>query len=284
MSDEMGDGTQQQPHRASPRNVPGLLLSLQQDRFSGAVSIAGSIGGTIHLHRGTIRAIETPGAPTAEALLLKSRRIGEQEWDAACTAAGPDGPLDTTLVDQGHISAAELEIVCVGALYDAAFVMALSTPDSWQVDREAPTPRLSHREGTDPRRLTEETSRRVRLLAKSLGSVREFGQGRVRPSARATAGIGRLSARYRDILLSADGRRSPRDIAFALGRGVYPVMLDISRMKALQLIQPEPPQPPATAPRVAPRDPAAEPPRPAAPTGGGLPRRTPADRRPESTG
>ncbi|MFF7653959.1 hypothetical protein ACFZCY_29715 [Streptomyces sp. NPDC007983] len=278
----MSDGTER--HRTSPRNVPGLLLSLQQDRFSGAVVVSGSIGGTIHLHHGAIRAIETPGAPTVEALLLKSRRIGEVEWDAACTAAGPGGRLDATLVEQGHIGAAELEVLCVGALYDAAFAMALSTPDSWQVDRETPGPRLSHQEGTDPRRLTEETSRRVRQLAKSLGSVREFGQERIRPSARATAGIGRLSARYRDILLSADGRRTPRDIAFALGRGVYAVMLDISRMKALQLIQPEPPQAPATAPRVAPRDPGAEPPRAVAPTGGGLPRRTPADRRPESAG
>ncbi|MFD7503143.1 hypothetical protein [Streptomyces sp. NPDC059850] len=272
-------------HRNSPRNVPGLLLSLQQDRFSGAVTISGSIGGTIHLHHGAIRAIETPGAPTAEALLLKSRRIGEPEWDAACTAAGPGGHLDATLVEQGHIGAAELEILCVGALYDAAFAMALSTPDSWQVDPDTPGPRLSHREGTDPRRLTEETSRRVRMLAKSLGSAREFGQQRVRPSARAAAGTGRLSTRYRDILLSADGRRTPRDIAFALGRGVYAVMLDLSRMQALQLIQLESPRPPATAPRVAPRDPTAEPPRaPAAPTGGGLPRRTPADRRPQSAG
>lgn len=278
----MSDGTQRP--RTAPRNVPNLLLSLQQDRFSGAVSVSGAVGGTIHLHRGAIRAIETPGAPTAEALLLKSRRIGEPEWDAACTAAGPGGRLDATLVERGHIGAAELEVLCVGALYDAAFAMALSTPDSWQVDGEAPGPRLSHRAGTDPRRLTEVTSRRVRLLAKSLGSVREFGQERIRPSARATAGTGRLSARYRDILLSADGRRTPRDIAFALGRGVYPVMLDISRMKALHLIQPESPRPPATAPSVAPRDPAAEPPRPVAPTGGGLPRRTPAGRRPESAG
>jgi len=270
--------------RNPPRNVPGLLLTLQQDRFSGAVSISGAVGGTIHLHRGAVRAIETPGAPTAEALLLKSRRIGEPEWDAACTAAGPGGRLDVTLVEQGHIGAAELEVLCVGALYDAAFAMALSTPDSWQVDREASGPRLSHLDGTDPGRLTEETSRRVRLLAKSWGPVREFGQERIRASARATAGIGGLPARYRDILFSADGRRTPRDIAFALGRGVYPVMLDISRMKALQLIQPEPPRPPATAPRVAPRDPAAEQPRAEAPTGGGLPRRTPADRRPDSTG
>ncbi len=43
----------------------------------------------------------------------------------------------------------------------------------------------------------------------------------------AAADLPRLGARGRALLRHADGRRTPRDLAFAVGRGVYPVILDL---------------------------------------------------------
>ncbi|HEX6854507.1 MAG TPA: hypothetical protein VF204_04355 [Streptosporangiaceae bacterium] len=45
----------------------------------------------------------------------------------------------------------------------------------------------------------------------------------------------------REILALANGRRTPRDIAFALGRGVYAVTLEVDRMRraGLVLIDPD---------------------------------------------
>lgn len=77
--------------RPAARNVPAHLLALREEDFTGSVVVSSAPGGTIHLERGLITAIETPGAPTAETLLLKSGRIGQADWTAAETAASAVG-------------------------------------------------------------------------------------------------------------------------------------------------------------------------------------------------
>ncbi|BBC33096.1 hypothetical protein SGFS_043900 [Streptomyces graminofaciens] len=65
---------------------------------------------------------------------------------------------------------------------------------------------------------------------------------------------GRLTRRHLDLVESANGRRTPRDIAFARGRGLYAVMLDLIRLESFGVVQWETRTTfdgrPSTAPRV----------------------------------
>ncbi|MCH5672737.1 DUF4388 domain-containing protein [Streptomyces gilvus] len=273
------------------RNVPALLQGLREGEFTGTVRVSGSPGGMIHLRDGLVGAIETPGAPSATSVLLTPGRIDDAAWLAACAAEPDADRLGAYLVSAGLIGAAELEVVCTAAVFDAAFAMTLSPVGGWETGEREPT--LLTTPGVEPRHLTEETTRRMTSLT---GSGRTPGElARLRPrltknegSVGAVAGVPGAGAplaprgdawlprRYRDLLGGVNGRRTPRDLAFALGRGLYPVLLDLIRLEALGLVLWEAGAAtgdrPSTAPRVTPGSPAATGPAPAA---GPLPRRRP---------
>ncbi|MGV9269128.1 hypothetical protein ACWDRR_31185 [Kitasatospora sp. NPDC003701] len=274
------------PARPTARNVPALLLTLRQEEFTGSVTVSSAPGGTIHLEQGLVTAIETPGAPTVETLLLKSRRVGEADWAAAATTAaaapGPRaGDLGAALVAQGSIGAAELETVCAAAVFDGAFALVLSPPGSWEVAEAAAPAGLALRPGVEPQRLFEETGQRVALLTRLWGPPGELARSRIRPAAQTESKALRIPARHREILVAATGRRTARDIGFALGRGLFAVLLDVVRMDARQLLHREPIRPATGVPSVAPRTPHTGPPPASA---GPLPRRIPGRRGPEGQG
>ncbi|MFE4395357.1 MULTISPECIES: hypothetical protein [Streptomycetaceae] len=258
------------PAPPTARNVPALLLALRRTEFTGSVTVSSAPGGTIHLEQGLVAAIETPGAPTAATLLLKSRRVGEEEWASAETAASIGRPTDApptwggdlgaALVAQGSIGAAELEAVCAAAAFDGAFALVLSPPGSWETAEAAPPARIALRPGIEPERLFEETARRTALLTRLWGPPGELARLRIRPAAGAESGALRIPVRYREILAAATGRRTARDLGFALGRGVFAVLLDVVRMDARHLLHREPAHPGPLAPSVAPRTPTSEPP------------------------
>ncbi|GLP72180.1 hypothetical protein TUSST3_87980 [Streptomyces sp. TUS-ST3] len=272
------------------RNVPALLQTLREQGFTGTVRVSGTPGGTIHLRGGLVGAIETPGAPTATSALLTTGRVDDQAWLTACATEPDADRVGAHLVSAGLIGAAELEIVCTAAVFDGAFAMALGPAGSWETaDRE---PTLLAPPGVEPRALTEEVTRRTALLGRAGATPGELA--RLRPEPAADRGPGepgqddpgiaapgdrrpgtRLSPRYRELLGQVNGRRTPRDLAFALGRGLYAVMLDLNRLESLGLIRWETrtttADRPSTAPRVLPGSPATGP----APAGGPLPRRRP---------
>ncbi|MDY0811227.1 hypothetical protein [Kitasatospora purpeofusca] len=282
--------------RSAARNVPALLLALREEDFTGSVAVSSAPGGTIHLERGLITAIETPGAPTAETLLLKSGRIGQADWAAVASAASSVGAvapaaatvgaggLGAALVARGSIGAAELEAVCASAVFDGAFALVLSPPGAWETVEAAPPAGLALRPGIEPKRLFEETARRTALLTRRWGPPGELARTRIRPAAALAGGASsgpaadRIPARHREILAAATGRRTARDIGFALGRGVFAVLLDLVRMDARQLLHREPADAVPMAPSVAPRTPPGEP--LPADTGQSLPRRVPGTRTP----
>ncbi|MGI5457879.1 hypothetical protein ACQEWB_32830 [Streptomyces sp. CA-249302] len=263
------------------RNVPALLQRLREQEFSGTVRVSGHPGGTIHLRDGLVGAVETPGAPTVTSTLLASGRIGDDDWLAACAAEPDADRLGGRLVATGLIGAAELDVVCAAAAFDGAFAMALSPPGERELGEREPA--LVAGRGVEPRLLSQETARRMAVLSRSWGPPGELT--RVRPVPVAAAGP-RLLPRQQDVLDSANGRRTARDIAFALGRGLYAVMLDLVRLEALGLVRCEaratPGTRPSTAPRVLPANaPAASPASTALPRrrpGGGPPGRDPGDR------
>jgi len=261
------------PAPRTARNIPALLLALRQEEFNGAVTVSGSPGGTIHLERGLVLAIETPGTPTAETLLLRSGRISEAAWNAALAATGStDGRLERALIAEGALSAAELEIICAAAAFDGAFAMALSTPTGWQVTESATPPALALRPGLEPQQLFDETTHRRTRLTALWGPPAELSRTRFRAATRSGNEAARIHHRHQDLLAAATGRNTPRDIGFALGRGLFAVMLDLARLDARRLLHADQARPADTAPSVAPRTPPAG--RPTA-TVGPLPRRTP---------
>ncbi|MYS81092.1 hypothetical protein [Embleya scabrispora] len=261
-----------------PRNVPALLMTLHRERFTGAVVVSGTPGGTLHLRDGLVVAVRTPASPAPDVLLLRSRRIAEPDWIAAGEASRTDGPLADTLVALGLVRAPELSALCLATVFDGAFAMSLGTSAGWQVDDSVPAPDLIAEPGVEPRRLTDETARRMLVLSQLWGPLVDFAATRINPAAQPA--VGTLPVRYRDILLGANGRRAPRDLAFALGRGLYPVMLDLARMSARRLVQRDAPAGAGPTPIVAPRDftTGASAPPPQAP----LPRRNPGTHAPDS--
>ncbi|MGW0709187.1 hypothetical protein ACWD4G_25080 [Streptomyces sp. NPDC002643] len=260
----------------SARNVPALLQALHQEGYTGTVRVSGQPGGTIHLRHGLIGAIETPGAPTATSTLLSSGRIDDETWLAACAAEPDADRLDLHLVAAGLIGAAELEVVCTAAVYDGAFAMSLSPPGGWELTEREPT--LLARPGVAPRPLAEETTRRMTLLTRLSGAAGTLARVRpVRvPGRENPESDPRLPPRHRELAAHANGRRTPRDLAFARGRGLYAVMLDLIRLRSLGVVQWEnrttPDGRPSTAPRLPEGRPTVEEPSPRA---GPLPRRRP---------
>ncbi|MFF0750987.1 MarR family transcriptional regulator [Streptomyces sp. NPDC004267] len=195
--------------------------------------VHGRPGGVFHLRQGQVIAVETPGAPGVEALLLRSGRVSAADW-ATSSPAGTSAP-GHQLVASGHIGAAELQVLTVMALQDAVFaVVAGDTAECVAVSRSVP-PRSAAR-GEDPLGLLDSAARKLAGLAALPQAVlpdRErvvAGRGVVGPSEH-------LAPRRGEILFHANGRRTARDIAFVLGRGVYHVTVEISRMLGEGLLE-----------------------------------------------
>jgi hypothetical protein len=272
-------------NESAARNVPALLLGLRAENYSGTVRVSGSPGGTIHMRNGLVAAVETPGAPSAESVLLKSGRVDDEAWLAVRATDRKGDRFSAELVNRGFVGAAELEVICAAAAFDGAFAMALGPPGAWEVGDRTPT--IVAEPGIEPRRLMEETSRRVALLSRLWGPPAELARARVRPVSPARPPAGGIP-RHQDIIASVNGRRTARDVAFALGRGLYAVMLDLVRMEALGLVQGDrrvaPGSRPSTAPRAAASSIAQQPPGAPAPGAAPLPRRNPSGRSPKETG
>jgi hypothetical protein len=94
--------------------------------------VSGSPGGTVHLRGGLVVAVESPGAPGPKALLLRSGRIGGEEWAALVRESGGARRPAAGLVAHGCTGAAQLRVVCTMALKDAAFAVVAGSVD----DRE----------------------------------------------------------------------------------------------------------------------------------------------------
>lgn len=251
---------------ALPGGVVAALAAQSRVGATGTLLVAGDPGGLLRLDEGRVSGAESPGAPGVEALLLRSGRILESSWVAAYQTGAPQGRLAIELVRRGLVGAAELEAVCLMALFDAVFALAAGTVEDcrWQASAVAGTTSGSEPAGKEPwtrgvaqadaEQLRAETERRLAALAVLPVPVRP-GRDRLGPAAEpgpagatavGTAARGMGGARAagglrREVLALADGRRTARDIAFLLGRGVYPVTVEASRLLADGLLRVGPP-------------------------------------------
>jgi hypothetical protein len=221
----------------SPDRVPAVLrkelMTCAAASLSGVMRVAGDPGGTIYLAGGKVAAVETPGAPSPEVLLLRSHRVTESAWDAAFAAtAAVGGRMFAELVARGLVGAGELEALLLIASADAMFALA-----SGRVDECAAEGRKSYllpiEPGAEADWMLGEAERRMRVLA-SLPFPP--GQARVAAAPGAMSRDARHGQGQDEILALADGRRTARDLAFALGRGVYATMLQLARMREKGLL------------------------------------------------
>ncbi|MGD0241731.1 MAG: hypothetical protein ABSB59_15585 [Streptosporangiaceae bacterium] len=202
--------------------------------MTGVLRVTGDPGGAIHIADGLVAAIETPGAPGPEVLLLRSHRVSESGWDEAfAAAAAAGGRMSSELTRREMIGAGELEWQLRTALADGMFVLASGTVDEYRAEPGPVDFVLPLQPGAGPDSLLAETSRRIRTLA---ALPARSGRDRIVAVTGAVQDGVRLGEGQDEILALADGRRTARDLAFALGCGVYATMLQLARMQRAGLL------------------------------------------------
>ncbi|MFD0536914.1 hypothetical protein ACFQY7_27500 [Actinomadura luteofluorescens] len=130
-----------------------------------------------------------------------------------------------------------MQVITRAAVADALFAMALCGVRTCTADPDDPAPLLASDPGLDAERAIREIRRRLDLAHSwaALGlSIRS------RPRTARPAGAVPVNAQRQELLARVNGRRTPRDIAFALGRGLFPVMSDLATLIADGLATVEP--------------------------------------------
>lgn len=192
-------------------------------RPAGAVYVSGRPGGLIRLRGPVVVGTWTTGTPLA--IPQPAARTGED--------GGPQGPATLGRA----------------AMADAIFVMAAGPIEAVR-EEEGPSERATGE--LDLERALREVRRRLPHLERE-GTHRAVcpETDRVEPSTHDAAATVPLTASERAVLDAADGRPTPRDIAFRLKRGVFAVTLDVMHLLDTGLLEVVPdlfePAPPAPA-------------------------------------
>ncbi len=216
--------------------IARTLLACEVERLSGVLRVTGEPGGLIHLADGNVTAIDTAGAPGPDLILVRSGRVGEASWAGAFTAAAAGGHMASELVKRGLIGEGELEAVLRIALADAMFAVAAGRVDETTVEHATSASLLPLEQPAAPGWLLFETSRRLKALAGAPSLVRHDRDRVTADPAAPAAGSGVLPSSQDEILALANGRRTARDMAFILGRGVYSLSLELTRMHSKGLV------------------------------------------------
>ncbi|MBE1501171.1 hypothetical protein H4696_008271 [Amycolatopsis lexingtonensis] len=216
------------------------LSACRAEGTTGSLCLAGRPGGVFHLREGAVVAVDSPGAPGPDALLLRSGRIREEDWSAVLRAGGT-APFDDLLGGTG-IGAAELRLITTMAARDGAFAVVAGTIDEYAVDPRPFDVPVPVSPGLDVDLLLAETRRRIDALAALPTPISPYRERLVPVPAAAAPGRTR-----RDIVACANGRRCARDIAFLLGRNVFPVTVEVSRLVGDGLLAIADGAPPGTA-------------------------------------
>ncbi|WP_181806215.1 MarR family transcriptional regulator [Streptomyces shenzhenensis] len=211
------------------------LTECRRDGVTGRLSFAGSPGAVFHMRQGFVVAVDSPGAPGPDALLLRSGRISEADWTAALRAAAESRTPQAELVARGSVGTTELQVLCLMAVQDAAFATAAGTIEGYAVDDEPAEILFPAVDGIDPGLLLHETERRLSALARFPVRLSPYRQ-RVAPAPGIDVRDHALTPGRREILACTDGRRCARDIAFRISRSVYSVTVEISRMLSEGLV------------------------------------------------
>ena len=220
---------------------PGRLLTQAAgERQTGALVVGGHPGtvlpgGTVYLHEGSVVYAESPAAPGVGELLTASGRLAGRTWQAALDAGTSRAQVGHLLVGQGHLTQGELELCVLGATYDAAF-FALAPAAAPVEFIEGAMHWLGPVIRVEPAAVTREARRRTRLLDEIHPDAR-IDTAPVIPVPRPPLERVTLTAPQWELLVHADGQRTPADLAQLLGRAGYATIQELRRMAALGLLE-----------------------------------------------
>ncbi|MEV0390244.1 hypothetical protein [Nonomuraea sp. NPDC050643] len=168
--------------------------------------------------------------------------MSEDAWNVAFSAGAPAGRVGPELVARDAVGSAGLEAVCLMATFDALFAMAMFGARTGTVEPLGPGDLLPHllvQPGIPIERLDRETARRLEIAAgwQAVGVTAQCRPAAVRAAAESPI---RPDALRQSVLGKANGRRTPRDIAFALGQGLFVVMQELADMAREGLLTTDP--------------------------------------------
>ncbi len=221
---------------------PGpLLTQVAGEGRTGALVVGGQPGGTVYLLEGAVIYAESPAAPGVGELLTSSGRLAGRTWQAALDAGTAQARVGALLLEQGHLTQGELELCILGAVYDAAY-FALAPATAPVEFLEGATHWLGPVIRADAAAVDREARRRAKLLDE-IHPHPEVDTAPVTPVPRPPVERITLTAPQWELLVHADGQRTPADLAQLLGRAGYATVQELRRMAALGLLeQPEPPR------------------------------------------
>jgi hypothetical protein len=228
----------------SSSNTPaGLLTRAAGERWTGALVVGGHpgghlgghLGGTVYLVEGRIVHAESPAAPGVGELLTSSGRLAARTWQNALDLGTSTARVGRLLIEQGHLTQGELELCVLGAIYDAAY-FALASEEAPAEFLDGAAHWLGPVVHIDPAAVTRETRRRVRMLDEIFPD-RRVDTAAVSPVARPPRERVALTALQWELLVAADGQRTPADLAQLLGRAGFATVQELRRLAAQQLLE-----------------------------------------------
>ncbi|MFD8002491.1 hypothetical protein [Streptomyces mirabilis] len=234
--------------RVGYRLLSSELTECARDAVTGELRVSGRPGGTFHLRSGSVVAVESPGAPGPEALLLRSGRINGAQWAELLGEAGTRRWPEAELIAHGYTGAAQLRVVCLMAMQDAAFAVVAGRVEGCErlTGCEPFAPVVA---GEAPARLLRDAARKLSAVASLPCPVRPEVERPV-PAPGADRRDLQLSPLGGELIAHADGRRTARDIAFLTGRGVYTVTVEMARLLHEGLLECAAGEPPTAPPVV----------------------------------
>ncbi|SEG93118.1 hypothetical protein SAMN05444920_10840 [Nonomuraea solani] len=216
-----------------------LLAGLARERSTGALRLGRN--GTIFLSDGRVTYMECAQTPGVERLLAARGVMTE----AALRGLEADGGCERLLAE-GPVTQGELQYAVLGVVLDAAFFLL---PMSGTRPKFRPGERhwLGEQWYFDVSGLVRECARRRAQLAQIWPSA-DVDILPVRPAARLPGHGVALSRIQWEIVVRADHKATPLELARQIGRSGYSVLLAVRRLAASGLLAPPPPEAARTEP------------------------------------
>lgn len=212
-----------------------LLTRAAAERQTGVIMVGGHPGGAVYVLDGRVIYAESPSAPGVGELLTSSGRLAARTWQNALDLGTSTARVGRLLVEQGHLTQGELELCVLGATYDAAY-FALADPDAPADFLSGATHWLGAIVHIDPAAVDREVRRRVRTLAEIFPDAR-VDSAAVSPVPRPPRERIALTALQWELLVHADGQRTPADLALLLGKAGFATVQELRRLAAQGLIE-----------------------------------------------
>lgn len=215
--------------------APGRLLAqVAGERQTGALVVGGHPGGAVYVLEGRVIYAESPAAPGVGELLTASGRLAGRTWQNALDRGTSTARVGRLLVEHGHLTQGELELCVLGATYDAAY-FALAPLDAPVEFLGGATHWLGPVVHIDPAAVAREVRRRAKMLDDIFPDPR-VDTAVVTPTARPPRERITLTAPQWELLVHADGQRTPADLAFLLGKAGFATIQELRRLAAAGLL------------------------------------------------